>query len=150
MMQAPVFILKPFNELTTKELYEILSLRQSVFIVEQNCPYMDCDGKDFFASHLMGYTGDGALVAYARIIDPGISYIEVSIGRVVTAIPHRKFGLGKLLMAEALKTINNIYGNVPVKIGAQSYLLDFYESFGFETGEAYIEDGIPHHIMLRK
>lgn len=141
---------KTFKELTAVELYEILNLRQNVFIVEQNCPYLDCDGKDFHAKHLMGRTKDGNLAAYARIIQPGISYKEVSIGRVVTAIAYRKFGFGKLLMAEALKTIESIYGNVPVRICAQSYLLDFYASFGFEAGESYIEDGIPHHIMLRK
>ncbi|MEO8150203.1 MAG: GNAT family N-acetyltransferase [Bacteroidia bacterium] len=144
------FKVRPFAELSLKELYEILALRQSIFIVEQNCPYMDCDGKDFHALHLMGFTDEGKLAAYARIIEPGISYPEVSIGRVVTATTYRKFGLGRQLMAEALRVAKENYGDVDVRIGAQRYLLKFYADFGFETGEPYIEDGIDHNIMLRK
>lgn len=144
------FKLKKFDQLLLKELYEIMKLRQSVFIVEQHCPYNDCDDKDYFSLHLMGYTSDGVLAAYSRIVQPGISYDEVSIGRVITSVNYRTRGFGKLLVTEALKVINQTYGKVDVRIGAQSYLLKFYSAFGFEKGEAYIEDGIPHHIMLRK
>lgn len=141
---------KSFANLTNKELYEILSLRQEVFIVEQNCPYLDCDGKDYKSFHLIGKSDEGVLVAYARIVEQGVSYDEVSIGRVITKPAYRKFGLGKKLMAAALNTVKENYGDVDIRIGAQSYLLNFYNSFGFETLEAYMEDGIPHHIMLRK
>lgn len=144
------FDLKTFDQLSVYRLYEILKLRQSIFIVEQNCPYLDCDGKDIYAHHLLGLNKTDELIAYLRILPQGISYDEVSIGRVTTAIQFRKFGFGKKLMEEALNTINILYGKVPVRIGAQSYLLDFYQSFGFEKLEPYIEDGIPHHIMLRK
>lgn len=140
---------KSFSELSTTELYEILRLRQSVFIVEQNCPYLDCDRKDFDSLHLMGWSDNHELLAYARIVAPEISYTEVSIGRVITSLAYRKYGFGKLLIAEAIRTIEKHYGNAPIRIGAQSYLLNFYTSFGFQTLEPYIEDGIPHHIMLR-
>ncbi len=140
---------KPFNELSTIELYEILYLRQEVFIVEQNCPYQDCDRKDFNSLHLMGWSEKCELLAYSRIVEPGISYDEVSIGRVITKPGYRKFGFGKLLIEESIKVIEMHYGKVPIRIGAQSYLLKFYAAFGFETMEPYLEDGIPHHIMLR-
>lgn len=140
---------KPFTELTTAELYEILYLRQEVFIVEQNCPYQDCDRKDLKSLHLMGWGENNDLIAYCRIVAPGISYDEVSIGRVITKPAFRKYGFGKILIAEAIKIIEKYYGNVPIRIGAQSYLLNFYAAFGFQTLEPYLEDGIPHHIMLR-
>lgn len=140
---------KPFSELTTVELYEILYLRQEVFIVEQNCPYQDCDGKDFKSLHLMGFSENNELLAYCRIVAPGVSYEEVSIGRVITKPAYRKYGFGKQLIAQAIKIIEKHYGNVEIRIGAQSYLLNFYAAFGFETLEPYMEDGIPHHIMLR-
>ena len=144
------WLCKPFDELTTTELYEILYLRQEVFIVEQNCPYQDCDRKDFSSLHLMGFNENNDLMAYSRIVEAGISYVEVSIGRVITRPAFRKCGFGKLLISEVIKIIKQHYGNVSIRIGAQSYLLDFYAAFGFETLEAYMEDGIPHHIMLRK
>lgn len=141
---------KSFAHLTTTELYNLLSLRQQVFIVEQNCPYLDTDGKDFKSLHLMGMGADGELIAYARIVAPGVSYAEVSIGRVISKPAYRKHGFGKQLITEALQVIKNNYGDVDIRIGAQSYLLKFYQAFGFETLEAYMEDNIPHHIMLRK
>ncbi len=144
------FELKTFDQLTVYRLYELLKLRQSIFIVEQNCPYLDCDGKDIYAHHLLGLSETNELIAYLRILPQGISYDEVSIGRVTTAFQYRKYGFGKKLMEEALINIKKLYGEVPVRIGAQSYLLDFYQSFGFEKLEPYMEDGIPHHIMLRK
>ena len=143
------WVFKPFTELTTNELYAIMRLRQEVFIVEQNCPYLDADGKDLKSNHLMGYVDD-ELVAYSRIVKPGVSYEEVSIGRVVSSTAHRKLAYGRQLMAESIRRIETLYGNVPVRIGAQQYLQKFYESFGFERlGEPYLEDNIPHIIMLR-
>lgn len=141
--------LKLFNKLTNEELYAILQLRQRVFIVEQNCPYLDNDGKDFYAHHLW-VLGQGQIAAYCRLLPAGISYEEVSIGRVITAPEMRGKGYGQKLMAKALETIEELYGPVPVRIGAQAYLRKFYEDFGFvDVGEPYLEDGIPHLIMLR-
>ena len=141
---------KTFEELTVTELYHILQLRCEVFIVEQNCPYLDPDGKDLKSHHLMG-SMDGNLVAYARLVKPGVSYQEVSIGRVVTSPKYRRGGYGIKLMNEAISQIEYVYGKVPIRIGAQAYLKKFYESFGFvDLNEPYLEDGIPHLIMLRE
>jgi ElaA protein len=143
--------LKKFEDLSPFELYKILSLRQEVFGMEQNCLYKDTDGKDLHSFHLMGITEKNFLAAYSRIVFPGISYKEVSIGRVVSSPEFRRSGLGKLLMEESIKQTETIYGKVPIRIGAQLYLLEFYKNFGFvEEGEIYLEDNIKHIIMLRK
>ncbi len=142
--------LKLFKDLSQHELYSIMQLRQEVFIVEQNCPYLDADGKDLHSYHLMGFVKND-LAAYARLVFPGISYEEVSIGRVVTSPTYRKKEFGKQLMQRAIDEIGKKDGKVPIRIGAQQYLKKFYESFGFvDLGEPYMEDGIPHIIMLRK
>jgi ElaA protein len=122
--------IKPFKELTVTELYNIMKLRAEIFIVEQNCPYQDADGKDPKSLHLMGYNADGELVVYSRVLPQHISYSEVSIGRVVSSGKVRGTGAGRLLMDKSLEIIRKEYGNVPVKIGAQAYLKKFYESFG--------------------
>ena len=141
--------LKAFEELTAGELYAILRLRAEVFVVEQACPYLDPDGKDLYCYHLTGYEGDKP-VAYARIVPAGVSYAEVSIGRVVTSPAYRLTGAGKALMQEAIKFTEKLYGKVPIRIGAQAYLKQFYEGFGFkDLEEPYLEDGIQHLIMLR-
>ena len=125
-------------------------LRQEVFVVEQNCPYLDADGKDKDSWHLLGYDEKGKLATYARIVFPGVSYKEVAIGRVVSSQEHRRTGAGKELMQEAIKAIENIYGKVPVRISAQTYLVKFYSEFGFvSTGKEYLEDDIPHTEMLK-
>ena len=143
------WVFKPFIELSLEELYAIMRLRQEVFIVEQNCPYLDADGKDLKSYHLMCYAGKD-LVAYSRIVKPGVSYDEVSIGRVVSSTQHRGLAYGRELMAESIRQIEILYGAVPIRIGAQQYLQKFYESFGFvKEGQPYIEDGIPHIIMLK-
>lgn len=144
------WVFKPFKDLSLHELYAAMRLRQEVFIVEQSCPYLDADGKDLKSHHLMGYEGE-VLVAYSRILPPGVSYEEVSIGRVVTSTIHRKKAYGRQLMDESIKQIKALYGGpVSIRIGAQQYLQKFYESFGFvREGDAYMEDGIPHIIMLR-
>jgi ElaA protein len=144
------WILKPFVDLTSRELYAILQLRNEVFIVEQNCPYQDCDNKDLNAIHLMGIQ-EGRLLAYSRLLAPGISYSESSIGRVVTSPSVRKTGIGKKLMTESIVQIRNIFKTDSIRIGAQLYLKKFYESFGFtQDGDTYLEDNIPHIHMLRK
>ncbi len=141
---------KDYNDLDTDELYAIMNLRQEVFVVEQNCPYNDADGKDKKSYHVMGYNSKSELVAYARIVKPGVSYKEVSIGRVVSKKSVRKTGIGIELMHEALKQINEFYSEVPVRISAQSWLLKFYKKFGFVSiGNEYLEDHIPHTEMLK-
>ncbi|MDQ3047133.1 MAG: GNAT family N-acetyltransferase [Bacteroidota bacterium] len=141
---------KKFEELSSIELYRIMQLRGEVFVVEQNCPYLDADGKDPDSLHLMGYGKNDHLIAYSRIVMPGISYEEVSIGRVVSSPSVRGSGSGKALMLESLSVIRGAFGNIPVRIGAQCYLQKFYEGFGFEAiGDSYMEDGIPHIEMLK-
>ncbi len=144
--------IKPFDELTVRELYDALALRQTVFVVEQNCPYLDADGRDQPAAHLLGYDADGDLVAHTRLIPAGISYEKyASIGRVVTAPKVRGTGLGRELMARSIAACAELFPGQPVKIGAQAHLENFYRGLGFEpTGEAYLEDGIPHIGMLLK
>lgn len=140
---------KSFEELSNAELYELLSLRQEVFVVEQDCPYLDADNKDKRSWHLLG-RDNKRLVAYARIVDSGISYTEVSIGRVLTHASIRRSGVGIELMQQAIAFINHELGTQPIRISAQLYLQAFYESLGFEyTGKSYLEDGIPHIEMLR-
>ena len=139
----------PFNALSTIELYNYLALRNEVFIVEQNCPYQDLDGLEEQAIHLIAYEGSKA-VACARLFAPGISYQEVSIGRVITKASHRKTGLGHQLMQKAISECDVLFGKQAIKIGAQAYLKKFYESHGFTTVSAiYLEDDIPHIKMLR-
>jgi ElaA protein len=142
----------PFDSLTVKELYDIMALRQEVFVVEQNCPYLDADGKDFEGWHLMLFNNEEVLSAYTRLLPKGISYDNyASIGRVVSASLARGTGVGKAVMQESINQMAQLFPNQPVKIGAQSYLLKFYESLGFEsTGEEYLEDGIPHTSMILK
>jgi ElaA protein len=140
----------PFDELSPQLLYEILALRQEVFVVEQNCPYQDCDGKDLLSWHLMGRDTSGKLVCYTRLLPKGVSYENyVSIGRVVSAPAARGTGAGKALMEKSIQMCRQLFGKQPIKIGAQTYLLKFYEGFGFQsTGEEYLEDGIPHTKMI--
>lgn len=138
----------PFSELTNEELYNIFQLRIAVFVVEQNCPYQDADYKDLQSYHLMGLA-EGELHAYARLLPEGLSYPEVSIGRVITSPALRGKGAGIELMKKAIESCNSLFGRKNIRIGAQQYLTRFYESFGFiRTGNDYLEDGIPHTIML--
>ena len=141
---------KSFDSLTAIELYNIMRLRAEVFVVEQNCPYQDADGKDPKCFHLMGYNENKDLIAYSRIVPPGVSYNEVSIGRVVSSAKVRKTGAGRALMQKAIEGIAVKFGKVPIRIGAQLYLKNFYESFGFVAeGDDYLEDDIPHIEMLK-
>ena len=141
---------KAFYQLNLDELYAITVLRQEVFIVEQDCPYMDADGKDQKSHHLLGYDTNGDLVAYLRLVPPTVSYKEISFGRIVTSYKVRGKGIGKLLMEEGIQQSDLLYGKVAIRISAQSYLIQFYKYFGFKTvGEEYLEDDIPHTEMLR-
>ena len=142
-----------FSELTAADLYAVVRLREAVFIVEQNCPYPDSDGRDPNAWHLLGWSQRStgrALVAYARIFVPGVRYDEASIGRVVTAPDVRGTGKGRALMAEALRRIDSLMPGQPIRIAAQRRLEDFYLGLGFKTvSDPYEEDGIIHVDMLR-
>lgn len=146
------WMLKKFDELTPHELYAILQLRNEVFAIEQNCVYRDTDNKDQPSFHLMcwQYTAEGdTLVAYTRLIPPGIIYKEPSIGRVVTSPSIRGTGAGSQLMLKSIEHIYILFGKQPVKIGAQLYLRKFYCSLGFQqTSEIYLEDGIEHIEMV--
>lgn len=141
--------IKTFGELRPLELYKVLQLRSKVFVVEQNCVYQDLDGKDTIATHILGLKGD-IVVAYTRIFGPGDYFKEASIGRVAVKEEERRYGYGRLIMEASLKAIHDKFGTIPVRISAQSYLLQFYNSLGFvKTGIEYLEDGIPHISMIR-
>lgn len=137
-----------FSDLTNIELYKILQVRNEVFIVEQNCPYQDCDEKDFAAYHLCAWQNN-QLVAYSRLLPPGISHPEnASIGRVLTASSARRQNLGKELMTRSIRKIYTLFGRIDIAISAQYYLKNFYELFSFiQVSEIYLEDDIPHIRM---
>ena len=139
---------KRFSELTNEEVYKILQLRADVFIIEQNCIYQDCDGKDFDSYHLCAWD-DEKLIAYTRLLPKGVSYSDyASIGRVITASSARGQNLGKQLMQRSLEEVYRLFGDVPIKISAQVYLKRFYGSFSFiPIGDIYLEDGIDHISM---
>jgi ElaA protein len=143
---------KHFRDLSTTELYHILQLRSEVFIVEQNCPFQDLDEKDLKCYHLIGFDTDSqCILAYTRIVPAGLSYPEASIGRVVTSPLARKGGVGKQLMKQSIVLLEELYGGVSIRIGAQLYLQKFYESFGFQQfSEVYLEDGIEHIEMIKE
>lgn len=145
------WILKRFEELSPAELYAIHRLRNEVFVVEQNCVYQDADDRDQPSWHLCGWNA-AELVAYSRIIPPGIVYEECSIGRVVSSPAYRKTGAGRELMKTSIEKACSLFSTTTIKIGAQLYLQKFYESLGFvQCSGQYLEDGIPHIAMfLRK
>jgi ElaA protein len=143
------WLLKKFDDLTPHELYAILQLRNEVFAVEQNCVYRDMDDKDQPSYHLMGLFNN-KLVAYTRLIPPGIIYNEPSIGRVVTSPSIRREGLGKVLMNQSMDELYRLFGKQSIKIGAQCYLQKFYTDLGFvPCGDMYLEDGIEHIQMIK-
>ena len=146
------WILKPWSELTTDELYELLALRAEVFVVEQTCPFQDLDGLDRREGvwHLLGYQGD-QLAAYARIMAPGIGDESgAAIGRVVTSPRTRGDGLGHRLLGEAVKVCEARWPTHTIWLGAQAHLQDFYGQHGFVAeGEGYLEDDIPHMGMRK-
>lgn len=149
MTKNLIWTCNKMDELTPVELYLILKLRSEVFVVEQNCVYLDADGKDMQAYHLCGWLNNEVLVAYARLLAPGVSYSEASIGRVVTSPAHRKDGYGRILMQKAIDHTMELFNISSIKIGAQQYLTRFYNDAGFTvTSEPYLEDGIPHVEML--
>lgn len=141
--------LRTFEELSPTELYDLLRLRAAVFVVEQQCIYLDPDGKDSRALHLLGYEGN-KLAAYTRLFAPGAYFTEASIGRVAVDQEFRGLGLGREIMQASLAAVESRFGKVPICLSAQSYLRRFYEELGFRAeGEEYLEDGIPHILMLK-
>lgn len=140
--------IKHFDELDSLELYKIIKQRINVFVVEQNCPYPDCDDKDLNSYHLFS-EDDDLIVAYCRILLPGVSYKEPSIGRVLVHKEYRRQGLGKELMKKAIEYIEEELGKNRIRISAQQYLLKFYTGLGFKVvSDMYLEDNIPHLEML--
>lgn len=143
------YSVKQFTELTTTELYEVLRLRNEVFVVEQKSIYLDLDNKDQKSLHLL-YYADQQLAGYTRLLPAGVSYDVVSIGRVVISPLHRSIGLGKKLMEASIESCYEKFGETDICISAQYHLLKFYRSLGFiEEGHPYNEDGIPHIQMTK-
>jgi ElaA protein len=139
-----------FDELSARQLHDVLALRSEVFVIEQNCVFLDIDGLDPLTLHLLGAGDDGALQAYARLIPPGVKAPDALIGRVVTAPAARGGGTGRVLMAEAVAQCERLWPGHAITLHAQAHLARFYGSFGFAAvGDQYIEDGIPH-IEMRK
>ena len=142
--------IKPFEALNVNELYDLLKLRSEIFVVEQNCVYLDLDGKDKKALHLIGEY-DNKIVAYVRLFDAGITFDNASIGRVVVDANYRDRKWGHDLMREAISAIKANFNKEKITIGAQLYLKKFYESHGFvQSSEMYLEDDIPHIEMIRE
>ncbi|MCB0371407.1 MAG: GNAT family N-acetyltransferase [Muricauda sp.] len=143
-------LVKNFGELSTTELYQILRLRSEVFVVEQDCVYLDLDNKDQKALHVVGFK-NGNVVAYTRIFKPGDYFEHASIGRVVVAQDQRKYGFGKDIMKASISVVEERFPETPIEISAQSYLIKFYSELGFVPfGDEYLEDGIPHTRMLKE
>ena len=143
------FETKTFNELTVHELHALYALRCKVFVVEQNCPYQEVDEKDKKSIHVLGSLNQ-QLIACARILPPGVSYNEPSIGRVAVEIEFRKSNKGYELMQYILEIMNSHFPEQDIVISAQEYLTRFYSKLGFlSEGEVYLEDAIPH-IKMRK
>lgn len=142
--------IKPFHELTVPELYDLLHLREKVFIVEQNCPYQDLDYTDQKAHHVLLYEG-GVLAAYTRIFRKGIKYKEASIGRVVTSPTHRSKGYGEIVMKISMEALARL-GEDHIVLSSQAYAEKFYAKLGFRrtSKEPYLEDDIPHVEMEYK
>jgi ElaA protein len=140
---------KSFSELNVNELYELLRLRSEVFVVEQNCVFLDQDNKDQQCYHLLLFS-ESKLAAYCRLVPAGLSYPEVSIGRVVSSPVYRGKGMGKKVMQLAIQSCQDLFGFQPIRIGAQTYATAFYQSLGFiAEGDTYDEDGIEHIEMVR-
>jgi ElaA protein len=139
----------PFDQLTPREIHDMLQARSAAFVVEQNCVFLDIDGIDPQCWHLVSYRGD-ELIATARLVPPGTKFAEPSIGRVVTTSAVRGTGFGKTLMREAIVQAEKLWPRQAIRVAAQQHLEAFYGSLGFvATSHAYMEDGIAHVNMLR-
>lgn len=149
MKESVKWQIKRFNELSLEQLYQIMALRNQVFVVEQNCPYQDLDNKDQVALHVCGFYNE-KLVAYARLFDAGIYFKDPAIGRVIVSMEARKFKIGHDLMRNSIAAVAKYYSRDSITISAQVYLTKFYQQHGFlQVGDEYLEDGIPHIEMQR-
>lgn len=138
-----------FDELTAREVHDILQARAAVFVVEQACIFQDMDGADVAGWHLFSRADDGTIAAYCRLLPAGLTFAEASIGRVITTQRMRGTGMGRALMEEALRRAAALWPGAAIRIGAQQHLEGFYRSLGFVTdSEPYDEDGIPHLEMV--
>lgn len=139
---------KAFKDLSVDEYFEIIYLRTEIFVVEQDCPYQEVDEKDRQSFHLFGRTENGKLIAVTRVLPKGVSYKEISIGRVALKKDYRGKGIADELMLETFKFIESEFGKQVIRISAQEYLLNYYSKHGFnQVGEGYLEDNIPHIEM---
>ncbi len=142
-------LVKKFDELGTTELYDLLQLRSEIFVVEQNCAYQDLDGKDERALHVIGFKNE-KIVAYTRVFRAGDYLAQASIGRVVVKAKEREHGYGIDIMKASIKAIEKHFCETSIALSAQTYLKRFYSTLGFyEKGAEYLEDGIPHVLMVR-
>jgi len=143
------FTWKRLEDLTTLEFYHLIKVRESVFVVEQQCAYQETDELDLHAWHLSCFL-DNELIAYCRVVEPGLKYDCPSIGRVLTIAKHRNKSIGRSLMAEAIRFTEQTYANLSINIGAQVEVKGFYESFDFkQIGQPYDDAGIMHIDMIR-
>ena len=141
--------IKKFPQLSLLELYAVLQLRSEVFVVEQDCVYQDIDGKDKSALHVLCFEED-ELVGYTRCFSPGFYFEEAAIGRVVVRKEKRNSGYGHELLKASIEAIFTHFNTRKIKVSAQVYLTEFYNSHGFvQTGDGYLEDGIPHIAMIK-
>ena len=139
---------KRFDDLSTRELYNILRVRTAVFVVEQQCPYQECDERDLAAWHLWLHDLQGNIAAYARVLPVGVQCAHVAIGRVLTV--RRGRGLGSQILTAAIDVARNRLQASVIEIEAQTYARPFYEKAGFrQVSDEFMEDGIPHIRMQR-
>ncbi len=142
-----------FSQLAIEQLFDLLKLRVDVFVVEQQCAYAELDDFDRHAEtrHLSGRNKAGELIAYTRLLPPGLRYPEVNFGRFVVKVDFRRQGIGQQLLLTALQEISQCWPKMPIKISAQTYLQVFYEQYGFSrVSDGYLEDGIPHVAMVKE
>jgi len=140
---------KTFDQLSKEELYELLSLRQSIFVVEQKSWYLDADGLDNCSLHLLIKLND-VLLGYLRLLPPKIKYDTPSIGRIAILENYRGNKIGSRLVKEGIQKSLETFSTHSLTISAQEYLIKFYEDHGFKVfGEVYDEDGIPHIQMVK-
>lgn len=150
-MEKIIWQTKAFKDLTVDEYFEIIFLRTEIFVVEQDCPYQEVDEKDRKSFHLFGRAEDGQVMAVTRILPAGVSYNEISVGRVALKKEFRGMGLADELMKETVNFIETQFGKQPIRISAQQYLSNYYNKHGFkQVGEMYLEDDIPHIEMINE
>ena len=142
-----------FDELQALDLYEVLSFRERVFVVEQNCAFIDADGLDLEAEHML-VRDEGRpnkpLIAYARILAPGVKFPSHTLSRIAVDPKYRGTGLGREIVARAISWVEGMHGSVPIEISAQAHLQVFYATLGFvAVGNVYVDDGILHIDMKR-